>query len=218
MDSDVRFRASCVLVKPRGALKGEFIVTKTTIFFRYSRDAYKELIESGTAVIASRDGASCVCKLPKGKVLLHLKDRRWQLGRIMDVLPRRYLLRSTALEFWTKENVSYFFAFNTKKEAAKAIHKLGLTGVRTVKARLQDATERWQKRELSNFEYLMQLNVLAGRTYNDIAQYPVFPWVLTDYKSKTLDLSSESVFRDLSKPVGALNKDRLEQYKEVLAQ
>lgn len=28
-------------------------------------------------------------------------------------------------------------------------------------------------REISNFEYLMQLNTIAGRTYNDLSQYPV---------------------------------------------
>lgn len=42
----------------------------------------------------------------------------------------------------------------------------------------------WQKREISNFEYLMYLNTLAGRTYNDYMQYPVFPWVLADYTSQ----------------------------------
>jgi hypothetical protein len=55
----------------------------------------------------------------------------------------------------------------------------------------------------------MALNLLAGRTFNDITQYPVFPWVLADYTSETLDLSDDSVYRDLSKPVGALNPDRL---------
>lgn len=42
----------------------------------------------------------------------------------------------------------------------------------------------WQKRDISNFEYLMHLNTLAGRTYNDYMQYPVFPWVLADYTSQ----------------------------------
>ena len=42
----------------------------------------------------------------------------------------------------------------------------------------------WQKRDISNFEYLMYLNTLAGRTYNDYMQYPVFPWVLADYTSQ----------------------------------
>lgn len=41
-----------------------------------------------------------------------------------------------------------------------------------------------QKREISNFDYLMYLNTLAGRSYNDYMQYPVFPWVLADYHSE----------------------------------
>ena len=27
----------------------------------------------------------------------------------------------------------------------------------------------------------MHLNTLAGRSYNDLMQYPVFPWVIADY-------------------------------------
>jgi hypothetical protein len=38
-------------------------------------------------------------------------------------------------------------------------------------------TEAWMNHEMSNYEYLMRLNQYAGRSYNDISQYPVFPWV-----------------------------------------
>ena len=60
----------------------------------------------------------------------------------------------------------------------------------------------------------MALNKMAGRTFNDIAQYPVFPWVLCDYTSDTIDLTDTRVYRDLSKPVGALNPNRLAQLLE----
>jgi len=30
----------------------------------------------------------------------------------------------------------------------------------------------------------MHLNTLAGRTYNDLMQYPVFPWIIADYESE----------------------------------
>jgi len=32
-------------------------------------------------------------------------------------------------------------------------------------------------------------------------QYPVFPWILSDYSSKSLDLSNPSSYRDLSKVI-----------------
>jgi hypothetical protein len=40
---------------------------------------------------------------------------------------------------------------------------------------------------------------IIGRSYNDLNQYPVFPWILTDYTSPTLDLSDPNVYRDLTK-------------------
>jgi factor associated with neutral sphingomyelinase activation len=40
----------------------------------------------------------------------------------------------------------------------------------------------------------------------------VFPWVLQDFKSDVLDLKDPKVFRDLSKPIGALNEKRLKDF------
>lgn len=38
--------------------------------------------------------------------------------------------------------------------------------------------QKWVNREISNFDYLMQLNTIAGRTYNNLAQYPVVRYSL----------------------------------------
>ena len=54
------------------------------------------------------------------------------------------------------------------------------------------ATQRWEAGELSNFEYIMHLNTMAGRSYNDLNQYPVFPWVLADYDSEGQTSSTNS--------------------------
>ncbi|KAK2748947.1 hypothetical protein FQN57_007230 [Myotisia sp. PD_48] len=70
------------------------------------------------------------------------------------------------------------------------------------------ATKKWLKGEMSNFHYLMHINTLAGRTFNDLTQYPVFPWVLADYTSDELDLTNPRTFRDLSKPMGCQTRAR----------
>lgn len=69
-----------------------------------------------------------------------------------------------------------------------------------------------QRGEISNFQYLMHLNTLAGRSYNDLMQYPVFPWILANYDSHYLDLSDPKTFRDLGKPMGAQTPGRLVQF------
>ena len=76
------------------------------------------------------------------------------------------------------------------------------------------ATRKWQKGEMSNFHYLMLINTMAGRTYNDLTQYPVFPWIIADYTSKELDLTDPRTFRDLSKPMGCQTPEREREFKE----
>lgn len=60
----------------------------------------------------------------------------------------------------------------------------------------------------------MHLNQAGNRSLSDLSQYPVFPWVLQDYESETIDLENEKIYRDLSKPIGALNANRLGQFVE----
>ena len=72
----------------------------------------------------------------------------------------------------------------------------------------------WQAGSLSNFDYLMALNTLAGRTFNDLTQYPVFPWVIADYVSDSIDLENPKTYRDLSKPMGAQSEKRMMNFIE----
>lgn len=88
-----------------------------------------------------------------------------------------------------------------------------LSGITKTHSNLE-VTDLWINGKISNFDYLMAINTLAGRTFNDITQYPVFPWVIRDYESVELDLSDPLSFRDLSKPMGAQTSNRMEQFKE----
>lgn len=80
------------------------------------------------------------------------------------------------------------------------------------------ATKKWIKGEMSNFQYLMLVNTMAGRTFNDLTQYPVFPWVLADYTSEELNLEDPKAFRDLSKPMGCQTRARALEYKDRFKQ
>lgn len=42
----------------------------------------------------------------------------------------------------------------------------------------QELTDLWVNGQISNFEYLMYLNTLANRSFCDLSQYPIFPWVI----------------------------------------
>lgn len=78
---------------------------------------------------------------------------------------------------------------------------------------LEVVLSKWRSGQMSNFDYLMYLNLASGRSFNDMSQYPVFPWVLKNYDAEELDLANPASFRDLSTPIGALNNERLQVFK-----
>uniref|UniRef100_A0A8C6SE64 Neurobeachin n=1 Tax=Neogobius melanostomus TaxID=47308 RepID=A0A8C6SE64_9GOBI len=155
---------------------------------------------------------------------------KWMFSEIRAVFSRHFLLQNTALEVFMANRTSVMFNFPDQATVRKVVQSLPRVGVGTSYGlpqsrrislaaprqlfRSSNMTQRWQRREISNFEYLMFLNTIAGRTYNDLSQYPVFPWVLSNYDSPHLDLTLPANFRDLSKPVGALNPARAAFYAE----
>ncbi|KAI4813914.1 hypothetical protein KUCAC02_003135 [Chaenocephalus aceratus] len=155
---------------------------------------------------------------------------KWMFSEIRAVFSRRYLLQNTGLEVFMANRTSVMFNFPDPATVKRVVYSLPRVGVGTSYGLPQarrislatprqlfkssNMTQRWQRREISNFEYLMFLNTIAGRTYNDLNQYPIFPWVLTNYDSEELDLTLPGNFRDLSKPIGALNPKRAAFYAE----
>ncbi|XP_072317552.1 neurobeachin-like protein 2 isoform X1 [Eucyclogobius newberryi] len=150
-------------------------------------------------------------------------DFKRSLTHLREVHLRRYNLRRSALELFFIDQSHYFINFRKKVRNKVYSRILGLRppnlfyfGSRSPQELLKASglTQKWVCREISNFEYLMQLNTIAGRTYNDLSQYPVFPWVLCDYTSPVLDLDDPSVFRDLSKPIGVVNSRHAQDVRE----
>uniref|UniRef100_A0A1A9ZKD8 BEACH domain-containing protein n=1 Tax=Glossina pallidipes TaxID=7398 RepID=A0A1A9ZKD8_GLOPL len=141
-------------------------------------------------------------------------DFRFSINKIREVHLRKYNLRRSALEIFLIDQTSYFLNFTTKTrnkifskilslQPPNILYGSGRSPAELLKT--SGLTQKWMNREISNFEYLMYLNTIAGRSYNDLSQYPVFPWILADYTSDILDLTDPKSFRDLSKPIGVVN-------------
>ncbi|KXS18665.1 hypothetical protein M427DRAFT_197090 [Gonapodya prolifera JEL478] len=153
-----------------------------------------------------------------------LKDRRWPLESLKEVHLRRYHLRKSALELFFSDGTTSLFHFPDPKDRVNIVNKIitlrqsSLVSCDTRSPydqfRRSNMMEKWQRHEISNFSYLMWLNTIAGRSYNDLSMYPVFPWILKDYASRSLDLDDPNVYRDLSRPIGSLEPTCLQQAKE----
>uniref|UniRef100_A0A673HL03 Neurobeachin n=1 Tax=Sinocyclocheilus rhinocerous TaxID=307959 RepID=A0A673HL03_9TELE len=209
----VNLSTSALLVAPAVVVKGTLSITALELYFEVDEEdpSFKNI---DPKILAYTEG-------------LHGK---WQFTEIRAVFSRRYLLQNTALEVFMANRTAVMFNFPDAATVKKVVHCLPRVGVGTNFGlpqtrrislaspkqlyKASNLTQRWQRREISNFEYLMFLNTISGRTFNDLNQYPVFPWVITNYDSEDLDLTLPSNYRDLSKPIGALNPKRAAFFSE----
>jgi hypothetical protein len=95
--------------------------------------------------------------------------------REQEIHKRRYLLKNTAMEIFLTTGRTYLLAFPTKQNRNAIYEKLlsldlpnrvdyeTEVGGNILK---RSITEKWRRGEISNFEYLMHLNTLAGRSFN----------------------------------------------------
>ena len=92
---------------------------------------------------------------------------------------------------------------------------------------LSKKIDNWKKWKISNFEFIMWLNVYGNRSYNDISQYPIFPWPLANFDDplkKVIDSNTPNIntvnninieqtddysYRDFSLPMGMLEVGEL---------
>nr|XP_019013052.1 uncharacterized protein I206_02549 [Kwoniella pini CBS 10737]OCF51833.1 hypothetical protein I206_02549 [Kwoniella pini CBS 10737] len=191
-------------------------------------------------VIDAKDAQKDVLSIPSGTLAgLDAGDQqshRWSYNEIVENNRRAFLFRDVALELYFMDKRNFLIVFQDKKERQAVVQKIGSKNdhrdaisrsvignfvVDTVtkamdrsEQHLEALMRKWQNREISNFAYLQLLNQYANRTPNDVTQYPVFPWVLADYTSETLDLQSDSSFRDFRWPMGALTPARREDATE----
>ncbi len=164
---------------------------------------------------ASREGACTI--------------KKWRLKDLKTVCRKWVVEARTAVEaeFFTGRSVMFnFFREQDAEIVCKKLVKMREThcpGLRNDGyfdgPKILERTkliEAWANRRCSTFDYLLSLNAYSSRSFNNLSQYPVFPWLLADYSSDTLTgLAPEKAFRDLSKNMGmAGNKARAEEFKE----
>ncbi|KAJ6233500.1 beige/beach-related [Anaeramoeba flamelloides] len=204
----------CSLIRINKNIRGFFKLTKTNIQFFKIKKFSNSLINN----IDDKDlNLNLNLNLSKNKNFNNWYYN-WKIIKIDDIYKRNYQGERTAIEIYLKDNSTYFFNFeknkrnsvyaNIKKNANLINPSKDWNLNKKIKEKLKFWKDKWKYREITNFQYLMKLNIFAGRTYHDLNQYPIFPWVLSNYESEELDLNDPKNFRDLSKPIGELNPER----------
>lgn len=135
------------------------------------------------------------------------------ISNITEIWLKRYQHQEKAFEILLDTNKSLFFSLQNADDW-KIMREVFCDKIVSMpdNTKVLAITQQWREGLLTNWEYLMTLNQLAGRTYNDLMQYPVFPWILADYKSDSLDLRQAQNFRRLAKPIAVQLEENEQHY------
>ena len=158
---------------------------------------------------------------------IYTEDRKSYLFKIADEEKTKILIEN--IKYFMKQDLEgIYIEYNKFDEKIGYINKkniflntnLNLLTNKKNYMNLKSLYEKWSKWEISTLKFLMIMNIYSNRTYNDINQYPVFPWIITDYTSPTIPhFEKEFFIRPMSKPMGMLDftpdaKERKENYKD----
>ena len=171
-------------------------------------------------------------------------------SEINFIFLRKYCFRNNSFEIFTNKHKSYYFKFvddkkrslfvdniigkfNKEKKLFRPIKGLDQNNRTIIIGYYKDEDNNkeysnislirdiWKSNKISTLEYLMWINIYGNRSFRDIAQYPVFPWLLNLYESDNFKdlVSNEDNIRDFRLPMGMISiddrsKKRRESYLE----
>jgi len=148
------------------------------------------------------------------------KSLRFNLSRIQGLVEYRYLFQNQAINvFLFKSQRSKIFYFENLNEYKSVLNflKSNSTNADKTFCDLPYHTNLWVNGLISNYDYIMFLNMMGSRSFSDLSQYPIMPWIISNYENgEELEITDVKNFRDLTRPVGALNPNKLEVFKEKL--
>ncbi|XP_067381634.1 lysosomal-trafficking regulator isoform X1 [Channa argus] len=191
----IRFTRRCISVAPSRETAGELLLGKAGMYFveDNAADANDNQIIHGETEAPSFS---------------------WTYEEIKEVHKRWWQLRDNAVEIFLTNGRTLLLAFDNSKFRDDVYHNILTSDLPNLleHGNITALTQLWGSGQISNFEYLTHLNKHAGRSFNDLMQYPVFPFILRDYTSETLDLQDPNIYRNLSKPIAVQSKEKEDRY------
>lgn len=191
----IRFTRRCISVAPSRETAGELLLGKCGMYF----------VEDNAADAHDNQSLHGETEAPSFS---------WTYEEIKEVHKRWWQLRDNAVEIFLTNGRTLLLAFDNTKFRDDVYHNILTSDLPNLleHGNITALTQLWGSGQISNFEYLTHLNKHAGRSFNDLMQYPVFPFILRDYTSETLDLQDPNIYRNLSKPIAVQSKEKEDRY------
>ena len=142
---------------------------------------------------------------------------------IKEIIVRRYLYDFRAFEIFLNNGKSYFFNLYSKETILQFLdfieknikNKSKLYDFEIIKDpkiyfNQKNYSQKWKNDEISTYQYLLYINKFASRSFNEINQYPVFPWIFLNTTNNKLKYENLPKLRNMSLPISIRNKNDIE--------
>ena len=137
---------------------------------------------------------------------------------IDEIIERRFLLMWQGIEIFLKSGKSYFFNFLSKDKKEQILDIFKSNEKTKNKILIKDYFEpiikklikEWKDEQITTYEYLLFLNKYATRTYNDVNQYPVFPWLIKKFINEKGSTKAKPITRDFRYQMSAQTEESKE--------
>ena len=147
------------------------------------------------------------------KVLIFYDD-------IEEIVDRRILYRWQGFEIFLKNGKSYIFNMVNKTNYEQIINSLKaipnvLFRQKDFLNNKQEISLQWMDKKLDTYEYLLYINKYSSRSYNDINQYYILPWIILDFsKIDDINKNEKEIFRFIK--TRKLNESNKKLEREIL--
>ena len=146
------------------------------------------------------------------------------IKEIEQIIYRNFLFYNQALEIFLYNGKSYFFNLYEQFLCNDFINKLkdqyeNYYPNREMIEIIDNPIEYFNKKKycnnwldgkISTLDYLLLINKYSGRSYNDLTQYLIFPWVLNNYS----DINNKNNYRKMNLSMAIQDQENLEVIKE----
>ena len=101
---------------------------------------------------------------------------------IKEVINRTFYYSWISLEIFMKNGNSYLFNFFNEETNNDILENLKSQKIQVIRKvseyfKREEFSKKWKEEKISTFDYLLLLNKLSSRTYNDPNQYLIMPWI-----------------------------------------
>jgi hypothetical protein len=115
------------------------------------------------------------------------KSLKFELNRVRHIVKYRFLYQYKALNiFLFDSKYSKILDFETEGDFLEVFYFLLEKSPKLDRSfnDIKYHTNLWVDGLMTNYDYLIYLNTMSGRSFVDLSQYPIMPWVLTNYEDE----------------------------------